>query len=107
MPRPRRGRRHPLGESDMDFELPEDLRMMRETVARFVKTELMPLEKTVIRREAERGLSDTPVIPPDAAAELERKSKALGLWGIDVPAEFGGQELGALDRKSTRLNSSH
>ena len=41
----------------MDFTLPEELRMLRETVARFVREELRPLEKDVIRREAERGLS--------------------------------------------------
>ena len=29
----------------MDFELPEELRMLRETVARFVREELLPLER--------------------------------------------------------------
>jgi len=61
-----------------------------------VREELLPLERTVIRREAERGLADTPILPPDVAAALDVKAQALGLWGIDVPAQFGGQELGAL-----------
>ena len=80
----------------MDFSLPEELRMLRQTVARFVREELIPLEPVVIRREAERGLTDTPLIPPDVEEKLTRKAKEIGLYGIDVPEEFGGQELGML-----------
>jgi len=80
----------------MDFTLPEELRMLRDTVARFVKQELMPLEREVIRREAERGLTDAPLIAPDVEKELARKTKEIGLYGIDVPEEYGGQNLGML-----------
>lgn len=80
----------------MDFTLPEELRMLRDTVARFVKQELIPLEREVIRREAERGLTDAPLIPLDVEKELERKAKDIGLYGIDVPEEYGGQNLGML-----------
>lgn len=80
----------------MDFTLPEELRMLRDTVARFVREELIPLEATVIRREAERGLTDAPLIPPELEAGLARKAKAIGLYGIDVPEEYGGQNLGML-----------
>jgi (R)-benzylsuccinyl-CoA dehydrogenase len=80
----------------MDFTLPEELRMLRETVARFVREELIPLEPTVIRREAERGLADEPLIPPEAEEKLTRKAKEIGLYGIDVPEEYGGQNMGML-----------
>jgi len=80
----------------MDFTLPEELRMLRETVARFVREELIPLEPTVIRREAERGLTDEPLIPPEAEEKLTRKAKEIGLYGIDVPEEYGGQNMGML-----------
>lgn len=80
----------------MDFTLPEELRMLRDTVARFVREELLPLERDVIRREAERGLTDAPLIAPDVEQELNRKAKAIGLYGIDVPEEYGGQNLGML-----------
>jgi (R)-benzylsuccinyl-CoA dehydrogenase len=80
----------------MDFELPEELRMLRNTVARFVREELIPLEPTVIRREAERGLTDTPLIPPEAEEKLTAKAKEIGLYGIDVPEEYGGQNMGML-----------
>jgi len=80
----------------MDFHLPDEIRMMRETVARFVRSELMPLEPLVIRREAERGLGDAPLIAPEVEAELQEKARSIGLWGIDVPEEYGGQDLGYL-----------
>jgi (R)-benzylsuccinyl-CoA dehydrogenase len=80
----------------MDFTLPQELRMLRETVARFVKEELLPLESTVIRREAERGLTDNPLIPPEAEEHLARKAKEIGLYGIDVPEEYGGLDLGMM-----------
>ena len=80
----------------MDFTLPEELRMLRDTVARFVREELIPLEPTIIRREAERSLTDNPLIPPEAEAHLEKKAKEIGLYGIDVPEEYGGQNLGML-----------
>ena len=80
----------------MDFTLPEELRMLRDTVARFVREELIPLEPEVIRREAERGLTDNPLISPEAEARLEKKAKEIGLYGIDVPEEYGGQNLGLL-----------
>jgi (R)-benzylsuccinyl-CoA dehydrogenase len=80
----------------MDFTLPEELRMLRDTVARFVKQEMIPLEKEVIRREAERGLTDAPLIAPDVEEALARKAKEIGLYGIDVPEEYGGQNLGML-----------
>ena len=80
----------------MDFTLPEELRMLRDTVARFTRDELLPLEKEVIRREAERGLTDAPLITPDVEKHLDDKAKAIGLYGIDVPEEYGGQNLGML-----------
>ena len=80
----------------MDFALPEELRMLRDTVQRFVREELIPLESTVIRREAERGLTDNPLIPPEAEEKLTAKAKEIGLYGIDVPEEYGGQNLGML-----------
>jgi len=80
----------------MDFDLPEDIRMVRDLVARFTREKLVPLEATVIRREAERGFTDAPLIPPDDAKRLHAHAKEIGLWGMDVPAEFGGQDLGAL-----------
>jgi (R)-benzylsuccinyl-CoA dehydrogenase len=82
----------------LDFELPESSRMVRDTVARFVQEELIPHEALIIRREAERGFADTALIPPELEASLQEKARNIGLWGIDVPEEFGGQDLGMLTK---------
>ncbi|KGD93456.1 benzylsuccinyl-CoA dehydrogenase [Achromobacter sp. RTa] len=82
----------------MDFELPDSSRMVRDTVARFVQEELVPHEALIIRREAERGFADTALIPPELEATLQEKARSIGLWGIDVPEEFGGQDLGMLTK---------
>lgn len=82
----------------MDFTLPEDVRMVQEVVRRFVRSELVPLERMVIQREAERGFKDDPILPADVDKALQAKAKEIGLWGIDVPEEYGGQNLGALTK---------
>lgn len=80
----------------MDFELPDTARMIRETVRTFTNRELIPHEPTIIRREAERGFRDDPLIPAELDASLNAKAREVGLWGIDVPEEYGGQAFGML-----------
>lgn len=82
----------------MDFSFSEENLMIRDMVRRFVKESLIPLEPLVIRREAERGLGDAPILPPEIEADLQSRARALGLWGIDAPEEFGGQNLGVLTK---------
>ena len=71
----------------MDFALPEDLRMLKETVHKFVEREFIPIEM-----QAMGG----PDLKPDVRASLEKKAKELGLWLLDVPEEYGGMGLGHL-----------
>ncbi|HSR55760.1 MAG TPA: acyl-CoA dehydrogenase family protein [Alphaproteobacteria bacterium] len=73
----------------MSFDLPEELRILRETVRRFVDEEMIPLEG----KSLEGGK-----VKPEVKAALDEKAKALGLWLIDVPEEYGGQGLGLLAR---------
>jgi (R)-benzylsuccinyl-CoA dehydrogenase len=80
----------------MDFSLDDDLKMMQRTVARFARNELVPLEPSVLRREAERGFGDDPLIVSEDEQRLNEKTKDIGLWGLDVPERYGGQGLGAL-----------
>ena len=75
----------------MNFELPEELRMMRESAARFTTRELIPHEPLVIRREAERGYTDSPLLPPELEQQIMGKAKAAGLVGLEVPEALGGQ----------------
>ena len=74
----------------MDFELPEELRMLRESAARFTTRELIPHEPVVIRRDAERGYADLPLLPPELEKTIMDKAKDAGLVGLEVPEEHGG-----------------
>jgi len=73
----------------MDYELPEELRMLKETVRRFVDREIIPVE-----REAYEGHQ----LKPDYRARFEEKAKEIGLWMYDVPEEYGGLGMGLLAR---------
>ena len=64
--------------------------MLQELVEKFVDRELMPLEKSVLAREAGGG---TVSLTDDQENALRAKCKELGLWGLDVPEEFGGANL--------------
>ena len=71
----------------MDFDLPSELVMLKETVSRYVNDELIPIEMESM---------DGPDLKPDVRLQLERKAKDLGLWLLDVPEEYGGQGLSLL-----------
>lgn len=74
----------------MDFALPDEHRMLNDLVERFVKEELIPLEPAVLQREAQ-GLGSE--LSPEESARIDAKSKELGFWGLDAPAEIGGSDL--------------
>ena len=71
----------------MNFELPEELVQMRDTLRRFVDREMIPIERQV---------RSTYKTDPKPIALLTEKAKALGLEGFDVPVEHGGMGLGLL-----------
>lgn len=73
----------------MDFALNDEQRMMIETVRRFIKEELRPLETAI----EESGQLD-----PDIARKVHEKSKALGLYALNISAEYGGGGLSTVDR---------
>lgn len=69
--------------TSMDFEIPENLRLMRDSVQRFVKKELEPISRQV--EEEDR-------IPDDVV----HKMRELGLFGLAIPEEYDGLGLGCL-----------
>lgn len=71
----------------MNFDLPEELVQMRDTLRRFVDREMIPIERQV---------RSTYKTDPKPIATLTEKAKALGLEGFDVPVEHGGMGLGLL-----------
>jgi len=74
----------------MDFALSDEHRMLKDLVARFVREELLPLEKSVLEREAS-GLGL--FLTAEERAPLDNQSRALGLWGLDAPEDVGGSDL--------------
>lgn len=73
----------------MDFSLNDEQKMMLETVRRFIAEELKPLEYDV----EEKGYLDEAI-----AQSIHRKGKALGMYGLNMPVEFGGGGLSNMDR---------
>ncbi len=73
----------------MDFELAEELRLLKATLRRFVDSELIPIE---------RKSTDGEQIKPDYLKRFEDRAKELGIWQLDVPTEYGGGSMSVLAR---------
>jgi len=68
----------------IDFSLPDDTRLLIDTVRRFVETEVHPLEDEVER---------TATVPAEALKIMKSRAQALGLFAMNMPAEVGGGGL--------------
>ena len=67
----------------MDFEIPEELKIMQSTVRRFVEQEIMPISLKI--EEDDRI--------PEPVVE---KMRQMGLFGMSIPEEYGGLGLNTL-----------
>lgn len=74
----------------MSVEFAEEERMIIDLVGKFVDNELMPLEKSVMAREA---AGDPYGLTSIEEALLLAKCKDIGLWALDAPEEVGGVNL--------------
>lgn len=66
----------------MNFEPTEEQKAIVAQVRRFVREEIVPLEDKLD--------PDASELPEELRAPLVAKVKAMGLYGLDIPAEFGG-----------------
>jgi acyl-CoA dehydrogenase len=73
----------------MDFSLSQEQKLLIDTVRRFVRDELAPLEQQV---------EDQGYLAPEIANALFEKSRALGLYAMNFPTALGGGGLSAVDR---------
>ncbi|MEY8876403.1 MAG: acyl-CoA dehydrogenase family protein [Leptothrix sp. (in: b-proteobacteria)] len=73
----------------MDFSLNDEQKMIIDTVRRFIREELKPLED---------GIEDAGRLDPEMARAVHEKSKELGLYALNIPAELGGGGLSAVNR---------
>jgi acyl-CoA dehydrogenase len=68
-----------------DYGLSDELKMLQTTVRRFVKNELIPVE---------RGLDpDATEFPAADIARLREKTRAMGMFQPSAPEEYGGAGL--------------
>jgi acyl-CoA dehydrogenase len=70
------------------WRLPDELVELRDTVRRFMKNEVAPIE--------EKLPHDTTGLDPGELAGLQKKARRMGLWALRTPEEFGGAGLGVL-----------
>ena len=66
--------------------------MVQQTIRKFVKEELIPLENEVLKNERE----GRPGLSKEKVQELRDKAKEFGFWGINTPEEYGGANLGQM-----------
>ena len=79
----------------MDFELPEELKMIQSLTRDFVSEQLKPLERDILGRAAD--LSDAhEYLPAETETGLIKMVRDMGLWGIGIPEELGGVGLSTL-----------
>jgi acyl-CoA dehydrogenase len=71
------------------FGLPDELRMLADTVGEFVRQEIWPVEARIPGYE--RGLAAEDI------AMLQKKARAAGFWCLDTPEEFGGGGLSVFE----------
>jgi acyl-CoA dehydrogenase len=72
----------------IDFSLPDDTRLLVDTVRRFVETEVHPLEDEVER---------TATVPAAALKGTKTKAQELGLYAMNMPASVGGGGLSCVE----------
>jgi acyl-CoA dehydrogenase len=75
------------------YQVSEEHSMLRELVKKFVRNELMPLEKNILDRFA---AGQPAALSDEENARLFKQCKELGLWALDVPEEVGGANLPAV-----------
>jgi acyl-CoA dehydrogenase len=74
----------------MDLELTDEQRMLVQNVRRFVQEEIVPLEVHMD--------PDGDELEPEDQQRLVAKVKAMGLYGLDIPEDFGGPPIDLVTR---------
>jgi len=74
----------------MDFTLPEHIEALRLQVRDFIDQSVLPLERDPANYDEHENLKESVV------ASLREKAKAAGLWGFQVPKQYGGLDVGVV-----------
>ena len=74
----------------MDLELSEEQKLITDTVRRFVRNEIVPLEADLDPDGSE--------LNPEDHARLVAQVRQMGFYGLDIPPEYGGPEVDLVTR---------
>src|SRR5438309_138243 len=74
----------------MDLALSEEQKMIVGMVRQFVREEIVPLEEHLD--------PDADELLPEDYDRLVAQTKAMGLYGLDTPPEFGGPDIDLVTR---------
>ncbi len=74
----------------MNLELTEEQDLIIGNVRRFVREEIVPLELSLD--------PDADELLPHDRERLSAKTKAMGLYGLDIPVEYGGPDIDLVTR---------
>ena len=82
----------------MDFQLTEEQKLITDTVRRFVREEILPLEQDLD--------PDASELEPADRERLIGITKEMGLYGLDIPVEFGGPDIDIVTRTLLAIEMS-
>ncbi len=82
----------------MDLELSEEQRLITETVRKFVREEIVPLEADLDPDASELEAPDD--------ERLVAMVKQMGFYGLDIPEEFGGPGIDLVTRTLMAIEMS-
>jgi len=82
----------------MDLDLSDEQRLIVETMRRFVREEIVPLEDKLD--------PDASELEPEDYERLVEKTKSMGFFGLDIPEEFGGPGVDIVTRSLLAMEMS-
>jgi alkylation response protein AidB-like acyl-CoA dehydrogenase len=82
----------------MDLNLTHEQELIVNMVRRFVREEILPLELNLD--------PDADEIDAEDKARLVEKTKSMGLYGLDIPPEYGGPEIDLVTRTLLAIEMS-
>jgi acyl-CoA dehydrogenase len=82
----------------MDFKLSEEQTMVVDMVRRFVREEILPLEDKLD--------PDSDELPEDDHNRLIKVVKDMGLYGLDIPPDYGGPDIDMVTRTLIAIEMS-
>ena len=82
----------------MDLKLTDEQTLIIGMVRRFVREQILPLEATLD--------PDADTLEPDDYARLSAKTHEMGLFGLDIPSEYGGPDVDLVTRTLLAIEMS-